>query len=85
MNELTIQAPGRGEQSEPDIHSLDDDQEVALASYMNSLALELRGHYHDISGEEQTLEDALQKWLKLPQLSRRTRIRATLVTIMILD
>ncbi|WXC53834.1 hypothetical protein QX201_013477 [Fusarium graminearum] len=60
MNELTIQAPGRGEQSEPDIRSLDDDQEVALASYMNSLALELRGHYHDISGEQQTLEDAAE-------------------------
>ncbi|KAM0371416.1 hypothetical protein ACHAPY_010136 [Fusarium culmorum] len=60
MNELTIQAPGRGEQSEPDIRSLEDDQEVALASYMNSLALELRGHYHDISGEEQTLEDAAE-------------------------
>ncbi|KAF0637702.1 hypothetical protein FPSE5266_07352 [Fusarium pseudograminearum] len=27
---------------------------------MNSLALELHGHYHDISGEEQTLEDAAE-------------------------
>ncbi|UZP46510.1 hypothetical protein NXS19_014322 [Fusarium pseudograminearum] len=58
MHEPTIQASERGEQSEPDINSTDGGQELALALYMNSLALELHGHYHDISGEEQTLEDA---------------------------
>ncbi|KAF5233632.1 hypothetical protein FAUST_8068 [Fusarium austroamericanum] len=58
MHDPTVQAPERGEKSESDTNSPDDDQELALASYMNSLALELHGHYHDISGEEQTLEDA---------------------------
>ncbi|XEU94914.1 hypothetical protein FSHL1_000198 [Fusarium sambucinum] len=58
MPDYTLEAAERREQPEPDMSSADDDQELALAMYMNSLSLELRDHYHDTSGEEQTLEEA---------------------------
>ncbi|CEI41812.1 hypothetical protein FVEN_g3780 [Fusarium venenatum] len=58
MPDSTLEAAKRREQPEPDMSSAYDDQELALAMYMNSLGLELRDHYHDTSGEEQTLEEA---------------------------